>query len=106
MFWCEHSYVAYSTTYVGYSTLRRKSAFLCRKTISCCGGGCCCRAAGRSYEACITALPAVGRGADAAGGVATCRAPNDQAAEQAEPTEEGSARVEPGLETFFENRCK
>ena len=35
MFWCEHSYIAYSTTYVGYSTLRRKSAFLCRKKISC-----------------------------------------------------------------------
>ena len=36
MFWCEHSYIAYSTTYVGYSTLCRKSAFLCRKKISCC----------------------------------------------------------------------
>ena len=35
MFWREHSYVAYSTTYVGYLTLRRKSAFLCRKKISC-----------------------------------------------------------------------
>ena len=28
MFWHEHSYVAYSTTYVGYLTLHRKSAFL------------------------------------------------------------------------------
>ena len=27
MFWCEHSYVAYSTTYIGYLTLLRKSAF-------------------------------------------------------------------------------
>ena len=35
MFWREHSYVAYSTTYVGYLTLRRKSAFLRRKKTSC-----------------------------------------------------------------------
>ena len=35
MFWCEHSYVAYSITYVGCSTLRRKSAFLCRKKLLC-----------------------------------------------------------------------
>ena len=31
MFWREHSYVAFSTTYVGYLTLRRKSAYLRRK---------------------------------------------------------------------------
>ena len=36
MFWREHSYVAFSTTYVGYLTLRRKSAYLRRKKISCC----------------------------------------------------------------------
>ena len=35
MFWCEHIYVAFSTTYVGYLTLRRKSAYLRRKKISC-----------------------------------------------------------------------
>ena len=35
MFWREHSYVAYSTTYVAYLTLRRKSAYLRRKKISC-----------------------------------------------------------------------
>ena len=35
MFWREHSYVAYSTTYVGYLTLHRKSAFWRRKKISC-----------------------------------------------------------------------
>ena len=34
MFWSEHSYIEYSTTYIGYSTLRRKSAFLCRIKIS------------------------------------------------------------------------
>ena len=39
MFWREHSYVAYSTTYVGYLTLRRKSAFLCRKKILCSESG-------------------------------------------------------------------
>ena len=37
MFWREHSYIAYSTTYIGYLTLRRKSAFLRRKKISCFG---------------------------------------------------------------------
>ena len=31
MFWREHSYIAFSTTYVGYLTLRRKSAYLHRK---------------------------------------------------------------------------
>ena len=31
MFWREHSYVAYSTTYIGYLTLHRKSAYLHRK---------------------------------------------------------------------------
>ena len=36
MFWREHSYVAFSTTYVGYLTLQRKSAYLRRKKISCC----------------------------------------------------------------------
>ena len=36
MFWSEHSYVAYSATYVGYLTLHRKSEFLLRKKISCC----------------------------------------------------------------------
>ena len=36
MFWREHSFVEYSTTYVGYLTLRRKSVFLHRKKISCC----------------------------------------------------------------------
>ena len=36
MFWREHSYVAYSTTYAGYLTLCRKSAFWRRKKISCC----------------------------------------------------------------------
>ena len=35
MFWCEHIYVAFSTIYVGYLTLRRKSAYLRRKKISC-----------------------------------------------------------------------
>ena len=39
MFWREHSYVAFSTTYVGYLTLRRKSAYLHRKKISCCRAG-------------------------------------------------------------------
>ena len=34
MFWCEHIYVAFSTIYVGYLTLRRKSAYLRRKKIS------------------------------------------------------------------------
>ena len=38
MFWCEHIYVAFSTIYVGYLTLRRKSAYLRRKKISCCSG--------------------------------------------------------------------
>ena len=33
MFWREHSYVAFSTTYIGYLTLRRKSAYLHRKKI-------------------------------------------------------------------------
>ena len=36
MFWCEHIYVAFSTTYVGYLTLHRKSAYLRRKKISRC----------------------------------------------------------------------
>ena len=31
MFWREHSYLAFSTTCVGYLTLRRKSAYLRRK---------------------------------------------------------------------------
>ena len=35
MFWSEHSYVEYSTTHVGFSTLRRKSVFLHRIKISC-----------------------------------------------------------------------
>ena len=35
MFWCEHIYVAFSTIYIGYLTLRRKSAYLRRKKISC-----------------------------------------------------------------------
>ena len=35
MFWCEHIYVAISTIYVGYLTLRSKSAFWRRKKISC-----------------------------------------------------------------------
>ena len=35
MFWREHSYVAFSTTYVGYLTLHRKSAYLRREKISC-----------------------------------------------------------------------
>ena len=35
MFWSEHSYVEYLTTFVGLSTLRRKSAFLQRIKISC-----------------------------------------------------------------------
>ena len=35
MFWCEHIYVAFSTIYVGYLTLCRKSAYLRRKKISC-----------------------------------------------------------------------
>ena len=35
MFWCEHIYVAFSTIYVGYLTLRRKSAYLRRRKISC-----------------------------------------------------------------------
>ena len=35
MFWCEHIYVAFSTTYIGYLTLRRKSEYLRRKKISC-----------------------------------------------------------------------
>ena len=35
MFWCEHIYIAFSTIYVGYLTLRRKSAYLRRKKISC-----------------------------------------------------------------------
>ena len=39
MFWCEHIYVAFSTIYVGYLTLRRKSAYLRRKKISCWGAG-------------------------------------------------------------------
>ena len=30
MFWSEHSYLVYSTTYVGYLTWHRKSAFLCQ----------------------------------------------------------------------------
>ena len=34
MFWSEQSYVEYSTTYVGFSTLHRKSAFLHRIKIS------------------------------------------------------------------------
>ena len=41
MFWREHSYIAFSTTYVGYLTLRRKIAYLRRKKISswgCLGG--------------------------------------------------------------------
>ena len=38
MFWCEHIYVAFSTIYVGYLTLRRKSAYLRRKKISCWAG--------------------------------------------------------------------
>ena len=40
MFWREHSYIAFSTTYVGYLTLRRKSAlaYLRRKKISFSGG--------------------------------------------------------------------
>ena len=33
--WSEHSYVEYSTTYPGFSTLHRKSAFLRRINISC-----------------------------------------------------------------------
>ena len=37
MFWCEHIYVAFSTIYIGYLTLRRKSAYLRRKKISCYG---------------------------------------------------------------------
>ena len=37
MFWCEHIYVAFSTIYIGYLTLRRKSAYLRRKKISCSG---------------------------------------------------------------------
>ena len=40
MFWCEHIYVAFSTIYVGYLTLRRKSAYWCRKKISCSAMGC------------------------------------------------------------------
>ena len=46
MFFCELSCVEYSTTYIGYSTLHRQSAFLCRIKISCCSGlglGCCAR---------------------------------------------------------------
>ena len=35
MFWGEHSYVEYSTTYIGFSSLSRKSAFLLRIKISC-----------------------------------------------------------------------
>ena len=35
MFWSEHSYIEYSTTYVGCLTLRRNSAFLRRIKISC-----------------------------------------------------------------------
>ena len=35
MFWREHSYVAFSTTYIGYLTLRRKSAYLRMQKISC-----------------------------------------------------------------------
>ena len=34
MFWIEHSYEEYSTTYIGFSTLHRKSAFLHRIKIS------------------------------------------------------------------------
>ena len=36
MVWSEHSYVGYSTTYKGFSTLFRKSAFLRRIKISSC----------------------------------------------------------------------
>ena len=60
------------------------------------GGGGGCRAAGKSDEACITALPAAGGGADAAGGAATCWVSDNPAAERAAPAEEGSARVKPG----------
>ena len=35
MFWSEYTVIEYSTTYVGYLTLLRESAFLCRKKISC-----------------------------------------------------------------------
>ena len=49
-------------------------------------------------------LPAAGGGADAAGGEATCRAPDDPAAERAAPAEEGTfkeaRKSKPGEKSF------